>query len=311
MKIVYDIDPNSVIRVDGLIFDVSEFASTWTDGYAFRGDDREPATIFAQGFSKKETNHGVATTGLLSTEYPQTITNENVFRNERRSDANRDMIYRLAPNEVLLRTQHLDLEKPTCVSTTLDPALATGFPLGGKAHTYLYVIHPRQKKLETYLIQKHGGRDGLSKSLEVTFNQIPAADVFGAARVQRTVTGIDAMSSVDFNIDAWFVNDAGVPKEDNPQDLLALARKISPSFQLKGSKLVGGGAKDDNALAGSDDLLYAAIRASQKVAGVLNAGILDQLKQPGSPSKPSASGRQRSGSFGNKSGNKNDRPGWL
>jgi hypothetical protein len=310
--IVYDIDPGSVIRVDGLIFDVSEFASTWSEGFAFRGDDREPSAIFEKGFSKRDTNFGVATTGVLNTQHAHTITTQNVFRNERPSVANRDTIYRLGPTEVLLRTQHLDLEKATCVSTTRDPALATGFPLGGTPHTYLYVITPNQKRLDTYLIQEKGGRDGLAKSMEVTFNLIPAADVFGAARVKRTVTGIDAMSSVTFEIDAWFVNDGGKPKQGDLKDLLALAKKANPQFSLKGTKLVGGGAKDEDAKSGSDELLYAAIKAAQKVAAILNSGSLEGLVRPGARSSPTLTGRpHRSGSFGSSKEKTGGPPKWL
>jgi hypothetical protein len=65
------------------------------------------------------------------------------------------MVYRLSPGEVLLHTQHLDPEKATCVSTTLDPLLPTGFPLGPTGFIYLHVIKRR------VVAQRHqGGAEG-------------------------------------------------------------------------------------------------------------------------------------------------------
>lgn len=287
MKIIYDISSKDVCRMDSIVLSESEFptkASKWR--LAFRGDDRAPADIFKSGFTKRTPKYTARGASVLSCSVLASLSWDEILGQKEwgpaqlksRATTVRNAAYTLLGDEVLFRPNHLDLEKETCISMTLDFELAAGFPLVEKSMdtwgtTYSYIVLLPTLVLPTHLVQLDGGNTALAKSLEVTCNAVPQQRIVGAAEFTRKATGSQAMSRVEYKVVKWWANLDGTAHHDTTGYVLKLLESLRGKVSLEGTKLVSAGVKVGDTA--SNNVLRRAVEALNKhvqIEGGLTGG---------------------------------------
>jgi hypothetical protein len=220
-----------VYRLDYLAIDETEFPYVGTGviddekiGVAFRGDDRDPATIFKEGFQRPLKSHPCHAGNreltakcqkIINTSYNPSLT--QIFADLPKEDRLYQLIedlrtepFTLKLSEVIFRVRDFDLTPATCVSLTADFVMTSQFPytLDPKAKeksntrdVYIYVIDLSDIRwLPTFVIQQGSPREGLHTSREITCLEVPPENIAGAVYIRRTKSGRSAACTVDFEV---------------------------------------------------------------------------------------------------------------
>jgi len=265
-----------LLRIDGIIIKDTELL-TANGLVAFRGDNRKPSEIFPTGFKPRDNNYKIDcaysvddanTWDKILNEYAKTHPGG-------KSDPKfPSKTCTLASNEICFRPNYMDLQQETCISLTLDPALAAGFPLNKEAITYLYAVKLRNRYLETFEVQKAAG-SRLSDSKEITALEVPPDDVIGAAVIQRAVQGESAMAKIHYNITLWVDNPlhpGNASKKRGKTIDESIFNFTGHKLSLSGDKNVSPGQKDTAHALSSNEVLENAIKALCAKTNIVVAG---------------------------------------